>query len=133
MKFTKKEDLSFFLMSKLALNYKKRLTSLSELAIEFNISEFFLKQLVRPLIKADLLISKEGKGGGYSLSKNPSKITVFDIFSALSTLPNLTQCCTLNTNEKCHLSSSCKPKFIWQKVNNNLLKEIKKIKLSDLI
>lgn len=132
MRLTKREDYTFFLMSKLAQSYGKGLLSLSEVADEYGISAFFLKQLVRPLVRAKLLISKEGIGGGYSLAKRPSEITLFEVFNALSSLPSLTACCQEKNASDCQRIETCKPRFVWNKINKGILQELSRTKLSQL-
>lgn len=132
MKLTKREDYTFFLMSKLAKFYDKKLVALSEISNEFGISAFFLKQLVRPLIKSGLLISKEGVGGGYSLAKPPKEISMYEVFLAMSTLPTLTSCCLESERIKCQRVPFCKPGKVWGRINKGILKELEKTKLSQL-
>mgnify|MGYP002751116735 CR=1 FL=1 len=46
--------------------------ALREVADREHISQKYLEQLVRPLMKADLLKSVRGKGGGYMMAKDPA-------------------------------------------------------------
>ena len=46
--------------------------ALREVADREHISQKYLEQLVRPLMKAGLLKSVRGKGGGYMMAKDPS-------------------------------------------------------------
>ena len=47
--------------------------ALREVADRERISQKYLEQLVRPLMKADLLKSVRGKGGGYMMGKDPAR------------------------------------------------------------
>ena len=49
--------------------------ALREVADREHISQKYLEQLVRPLMKADLLKSVRGKGGGYKLTRKPEEYT----------------------------------------------------------
>ena len=63
--------------------------ALREVADRERISQKYLEQLVRPLMKADLLKSVRGKGGGYMMAKDPSEVRAGDILRAVegSTAP----------------------------------------------
>lgn len=130
MKFTRAEDYTLFLLGKIAEKYGKNAVPLSEISKNTGISVFYLKQLVRPLVKRKLLLSKEGSGGGYTLSRKPSSVSLFDIFTSLNTLPTLNPCLY---RESCSLIDICKNSLIWKKINKKLSSELKKIKLSELL
>lgn len=63
--------------------------ALREVADRERISQKYLEQLVRPLMKADLLKSVRGKGGGYMMAKDPAEVRAGDICAAVegSTAP----------------------------------------------
>ena len=48
--------------------------ALREVADRERISQKYLEQLVRPLMKAGLLKSVRGKGGGYMMAKDPAEV-----------------------------------------------------------
>ncbi len=50
--------------------------SISEITATRKLSPAYLTQITRPLKKASLLLSKEGKTGGYMLAKSPEAISV---------------------------------------------------------
>lgn len=58
---------------------KKKTVSVSVLAQELNIPHAFLRKIFQTLNKAGLLRSYKGKGGGFTLTVKPSKITIFDL------------------------------------------------------
>ena len=57
--------------------------ALREVADREHISQKYLEQLVRPLMKAGLLKSVRGKGGGYMMAKDPSEVRAGDILRAV--------------------------------------------------
>ena len=63
--------------------------ALREVADRERISQKYLEQLVRPLMKAGLLKSVRGKGGGYMMAKDPAEVRAGDILRAVegSTAP----------------------------------------------
>ena len=56
--------------------------ALREVADREHISQKYLEQLVRPLMKAGLLKSVRGKGGGYMMAKDPAEVRAGDILRA---------------------------------------------------
>lgn len=131
MKFTKREDYTLYLVSELAKAYPDKLISLAEISSKSGISFFFLKQLVRPLIKQKIIISREGINGGYKLSKKPENISLLDIFEAISSVPILTSCCSDKPN--CIREKSCKQSFFFREINAFIIKKLKFTDLSNLI
>ena len=57
--------------------------ALREVADRERISQKYLEQLVRPLMKAGLLKSVRGKGGGYMMAKDPAEVRAGDILRAV--------------------------------------------------
>ena len=53
--------------------------SLKEIAQRQEISEKYLESIIRTLVKAKVVESLRGKGGGYRLTKNPEQYTVGSI------------------------------------------------------
>ncbi len=53
--------------------------SLKEIAKRQEISEKYLESIIRTLVKAKVVESLRGKGGGYRLTKKPEKYTVGSI------------------------------------------------------
>jgi len=58
---------------------KKRSISIKELSQRLNISEKVMEQVLLLLKKAELLTSKRGPQGGYSLAKDLSNMSIMDI------------------------------------------------------
>lgn len=66
-----------------------------------NISRKFLESILLELKKAGLLSSRKGKGGGYYLLKDASKIKIADIYRVLEGPIAMLPCVSLNFYEKC--------------------------------
>ena len=92
---------------------KKKIISVSEFARNLKISHSFLRKILQVLNKKHLLKSYKGKGGGFVLSKEASKIFVIDIIKIFqgpvslhrhifkkSTCPNIKICILKNKLDK---------------------------------
>ena len=54
-----------------------------ELSQKLDVSDSYLKKIIRQLVVAGLITSEAGKKGGVCLSRKPDKITLLDIFEAI--------------------------------------------------
>ena len=61
------------------------------IAGSININPVLVRKEIRNLRNYDLIISKEGKSGGYSLGRSPEKITLGDVYKAVYSNPALGQ------------------------------------------
>ena len=57
--------------------------SVSQLALELDISLSYLEQLFAGLRNAGLVRGQRGAGGGYRLARDPSQITVLEVLQAV--------------------------------------------------
>jgi Rrf2 family cysteine metabolism transcriptional repressor len=67
----------------LAVNYGEKPLSASHLASKERLPLKYLEQVLSTLSKSGILISEQGKEGGYSLRKSPENITLGDIIRAV--------------------------------------------------
>ncbi len=98
---SKKTQYAFRALSYLADNYGKGPVLISCIASEKNIPLKFLENILNELKKADLLESKKGKGGGYSLKVSPKKINLATVIRVINGPIALLPCVSLNFYEKC--------------------------------
>lgn len=118
-------------MVELAKKYKKDYLSLADIAKAKKLSSAYLVQIIQPLIKAKLIESKEGKGGGYKLLKAPNKISVLEIIEALEGPANLVKCLR-DSKMKCSCFDNCDMKSVWPTIIEDVKNVLNRRKLSDL-
>lgn len=127
---TKQSDYGLILVSYV---YKKEgLVRLSDLIKATQLPQRFLARIASELVKNGLLISKEGKNGGYLIAP---KIKTFSLYDYLSIFENdVTVSSCVDGNYDCKYEDVCNHKgFIKKTLNVVLTKELKKIKLLQLI
>ena len=127
-----KSDYGLIVMVELAKKYQKDYLSLSHIAKDKKLSSAYLVQIIQPLIKANLIESKEGKGGGYKLLKKSSQISVLEIIEALEGPANLVKCLQ-NSKVKCSCFIDCDIKKFWPVIIEDVKSVLRKRKLNDLI
>ena len=74
---------------------------ISELAAAEKIPRKFLEFILLSLRKGDILTSRIGKGGGYTLARDPSEITLGNIIRILEGGLSLVQCVNVEGVKKC--------------------------------
>ena len=101
-----------------------------------NISHKFLESILLTLKKGGMLGSKKGKGGGYYLLKDPSKILMTDVIRQLEGPIAMVPCVSLNYYEKCDDcpdEDACSVHRLMIQVRDSTLKVLKTNTLKDLI
>jgi len=127
---TKQSDYGLILIS---FVYKKKgLVKLSELIKETKLPQRFLARIAAELTKHGLLISKEGKSGGYIISPKVKKISLYEYLTIFENDVVVSSC--VDDDFDCKFEKICNHKdFIKKKLSVVLTKELKKIKLLQLI
>ncbi|MBU8870244.1 MAG: Rrf2 family transcriptional regulator [Gemmatimonadales bacterium] len=75
------------------------------------ISGKYLEQVVGTLRKANLINSRKGVKGGYSLVRSPEEVTLWQIISALDSHTTLVEC--VQQPGICDRSGDCLTRSIW--------------------
>ncbi len=122
----KKTEYGLQLMIALAKQYHQGPLSLRQIAKQEKLPYKFLEQLTFPLRLAGLIEAKEGKAGGYFLTKTPDKISVAQIIEALEGPIQLGHCFG------CPKASFCGQKDVWSEVGAKILETMKGKTLKDL-
>lgn len=130
LSITKQSDYGLILISYV---YKKnRLVKLSELIEETKLPKRFLARIAAELAKEGLLISKEGKNGGYLISRKLKKVSLYDYLNIFEN--DIMICSCLDESYQCKFEDICHHRsFIKKRLNTVLIQELKKIKLIQLI
>ena len=105
--------------------------ALREVADREHISQKYLEQLVRPLMKAGLLKSVRGKGGGYRLTRSPDQYTVAEIL--VLTEGNLAPVsCLAPGAASCERMANCRTYNMWKGLNDLITNYFGNITIADL-
>ncbi|PIR92161.1 AsnC family transcriptional regulator [Candidatus Falkowbacteria bacterium CG10_big_fil_rev_8_21_14_0_10_44_15] len=127
-----KSDYGFIVMLELAQKYQRGLVSLSDIARRRKLSSGYLVQIIQPLVKAKLIVSKEGKGGGYQLARNPKQISALAIIEALEGKTALVKCLK-HGGKVCPGFGQCEARRIWEVMSGEVRGMLKKKTLAALI
>ncbi len=95
------------------------------------ITPAFLTKIFQPLIKAGIVASRRGVGGGFFLSRAPSDISVYDIYVAQEGELHLNQC--LIHKGHCDRDTTCPMHTAWAKARNQMVETLRGYDLSTLV
>ena len=98
---------------------------LEDLAVREHVPASFLVQILSDLKKANLVISRRGKAGGYLLSNNPNQITLAQIIEAVD--PQLLEEPVLGEGDSAHTIHK-----VWLAINDPLTEALRKTTLEQL-
>jgi len=118
-------------MLDLAQKYGSGPVLLRDIARDEDISEKYLSLIVIPLKAGGLLKASRGANGGYSLSREPSAITLREIVECLEGKLFLVDCVT--DPKECGRSQTCATRDVWQKVADKLSEVLESMTLSDIV
>jgi len=88
-------------MSVLAREYGHGPVLIADLAVQERIPRKFLETILLELKKKGLLLSKKGKGGGYTLSRSPEVISIGELVRALDGPIALLPCVSQTAYRRC--------------------------------
>lgn len=130
MRISKRTRYGVRLLLELALNYERKLLSISQIAEKEEISSKFLSQIIIPLKGAGLIQSTRGAQGGYELTKSPEKITLLEVFRVLEGDCLLTEC--ISDPDACRRSPICVAKEVWDDLSKTIETKLQSIDLDEL-
>lgn len=98
---SKKSQYAFKALTYLSEKYNEGPVLISEIAKKKKIPLKFLENILLELKRADILDSKKGKGGGYFLKVNPSKVKMATIVRLINGPIAMLPCVSLYFYERC--------------------------------
>ncbi|MFH1845816.1 MAG: Rrf2 family transcriptional regulator [bacterium] len=101
-------------MLALATHYDKGLLAANQIAADQNISLKYLESLLSALKTAQLVSSVRGPRGGYTLTRPPAEITIFDVLAPLEDALDIVHC--TENGDQCERNQACCTQEIWIQV-----------------
>ena len=121
------------LMLNLALHYNEGRESvvLKNISKEEELSIRYLEQIIIPLKINKLVKSVRGAGGGYTLARDPSQISLCQIIEVLEGTCALVDC--VEDPDSCERISECATQVVWKEASDLLKNYFESKTLQDLI
>ena len=106
--------------------------SLREIARRQEISEKYLESIVRLLVKAKVVESLRGKGGGYRLKKAPEEYTA-DSILRLTEESLAPVSCLEEHADACPRAAGCRTLPLWQGLDRAIHDYLRSVTIADLM
>ena len=119
-------------MIDLAEHRSEEFISLREIAIRQEISEKYLESIIRMLVKAKVVESLRGKGGGYRLKKAPEEYTADSILRLTEESLAPVACLEADT-DACPRAARCKTLPLWQGLDQTIHAYLNRVTIADLM
>lgn len=129
LEITRKSDLATRALIELA--WRQERTKATALAEAIGTSTGFLSQAMTPLVTQGWVRSEPGRSGGYVFVANPDSISVLDIIEAIEGPTDAGKC--VLQDRSCSLGGHCALHRPWSAARAQLLHELSRTKLTDLI
>lgn len=130
MRLTTKGRFAVTAMIDLGLRHREGPVTLAGISARQKISLSYLEQLFGKLRRHELVESVRGPGGGYSLARAMSNITVADIIYAVDEPLDATQC---GGKENCLDEQRCMTHDLWSNLNRKMVDYLDSVSLQDLV
>jgi FeS assembly SUF system regulator len=132
IKIAKLTDYGVALMTCFAQDQCDCAVTARDLAERMGLPQPTVSKLLKTLTRGELLISRRGVRGGYSLARAPEQITLADILQALEGPVTMTECSGEATTGGCYLESSCGVRDNWNWINRKIMESLEDISLLEM-
>jgi len=130
LKLTKKADYGLMAMKHLAEHAPQGACSAKDVADAYGIPQEALAKILQRLVKADLLHSQHGMNGGYTLARDPEKISAFEVIRAIDGPLFITSCITVRG--ECDQTDRCRIREPLRRVNESIEQVLRRISISEM-
>jgi FeS assembly SUF system regulator len=130
LKLSKMTDYATVILSVIARE-KLRVHGALEIAEATGIALPTVSKILKILTRAGVLSSTRGAKGGYTLAREPERITVATVISALEGPIALTECSV--SHKGCDQASGCRIQGNWHLINQKIAQALESVTLADMI
>lgn len=130
LRLSKLTDYATVILSYMAKD-KARVQGALEIAEATGIAQPTASKILKTLARAGVLASTRGVKGGYALAREPDKITVAAVISALEGPIALTECSV--SHKSCDQASGCRIQGKWHVINQKISQALESVTLADMI
>ena len=131
MRLTTKGRFAVTAMIDLALRQNNGPVTLAAISQRQQISLSYLEQLFGKLRRHELVESTRGPGGGYTLARKATEVTVADIILSVDEPIDATQC---GGKENClGEAGRCMTHELWTALNDHMVKFLESVTLQNLV
>lgn len=134
LKIAKSVEYSILALRFIANNQDLECVSTKEISVKENIPYDLLAKLMQKLVKHNIIISKQGKLGGYSLNIIPEQLSINDVILALDEKVQLTDCMVENpSTSDCGRVGDCCLRSPLSKIQDKMIDLFKHTTLQEIL
>jgi Rrf2 family protein len=100
-----KTDYGLIALKHMADQQGNGLVNAKELASRFNLPPNLLAKILQSLSQSGIILAQKGSGGGYRMARNPTEITLTEIFESIEGPVHMIMC-TADGGD-CSVENSC--------------------------
>jgi len=130
MELTRKGEYAIRGIIYLAKKRVGEISLLSEIAEATDVPQMFLAKIFQSFAKTGLIGSFRGTGGGFTLTRDPSTITLREIVEAVEG-PIIPNRCLMH-DEVCNRAATCTVHPVWRRVQEQVVAILDGVTLADL-
>lgn len=104
---------------------------LGEIAAAEGIPAPFLERVLARLREAGIVATTRGASGGYRLAREPARVAVADVVTALEGPLALVDC--LQADGTCARSDGCASRVVWRRLDEAITRALEGLSLADLV
>jgi len=130
VQLTKKASYGLIAAFELSRQSVQEPLSAAAIAERYDLPTAFLEKILHRLKQSGLVVSRQGRGGGYALAEDPTAVSVRQILEALDESLDLVGC--LGAEGCCDLTEICPTKPAWGTINRRFQALLESMSLGDL-
>ncbi len=130
MRVTTKGRYALRAITNLAMAGSEKPIPIKKIAADEDISPEFLEQIFFKLKKSGIVGSVRGPGGGFVLDKEPSEISVKDIFDAVGEGLLIAPC---TGEEECERQDNCLVHDVWMEASDHIVGYFERLTLQQVV
>lgn len=130
LKLSKKADYGLIALRHLALVHGEGNSSAAEIAHTYHISPQLLAKVLQRLARRGLVKAQHGSGGGYTLARDPERITALEVIHAIDGPQSITGC--LTDSSDCQAVACCTVREPLRQVNESIMQVLSAVTISQM-
>lgn len=131
IRITRQTDYGIIILTHMASVRIDRVHTTRDLAEWTGLPVPMVSKILKTLAREGLLESQRGVKGGYRLRRDPARVTVGEIISALEGPIGITECAS--SPGSCEHESGCPVRVNWQKISGAVREALDHIPLREMV
>jgi Rrf2 family protein len=131
LSLTRRGDYGLRALIFLARRPEGSMSLLREISAANQVPEKFLAQILPILVRAGIVRSRQGAGGGFSLGRPAAAITFLEVIEALDGPVAVNRC--QMEGSPCDFSGDCAMEWVWEKAQEGLVGVLRDTTIGELV